>query len=426
MTLLGMSTRLLAAAAVLLALAGPVSAQAPPAYLTEWGSLGTGDGQLNFPTGVAVDGAGNVVYVADRLNHRVQKFDSAGVFLTKWGTSGTGLGEFASPSDVAVDGAGNVYVVEAGNHRVQKFDSSGTPLAAWGSPGSGPGQFNAPEGIGADSSGNVYVADTGNNRIQKFNSSGIFLLEWASGTGSPGCPGSNVCDSPKGVAPDSMGNVYVVSFNSRVQKFDANGIFSGVIWGSASTIRSPEGLAVDGAGNVYVAVTGYEEINKYDSTGNLILQWGALGSGAGEFNDPYGVAADSSGSVYVADTRNNRIQKFGAIEVVIDVKPGSDPNCFNINGHGVIPVAILGAASFDVFDIDVDTLTFDGLAVRVRGKNGPLCSPADSNGDAHLDLVCHFEDDAENWTGGGTTGTVRGEFFDGTPFTGSDSICVVP
>src|SRR2546426_10997859 len=45
----------------------------PPVYLTQWGSYGTGDGQFNYPGGVAVDASGNV-YVADRYNYRIQVF----------------------------------------------------------------------------------------------------------------------------------------------------------------------------------------------------------------------------------------------------------------------------------------------------------------------------------------------------------------
>ena len=76
--------------------------------------------------------------------------------------------------------------------------------------------------------------------------------------------------------------------------------------------------------------------------------------------------------------------------------------------------------------LDVDTLMFDGLAVRVRGNRGPLCSIEDSNGDSYADLVCHFEDDASNWIGGDSTATVTGELFDGTAIFGTDSICIVP
>lgn len=118
--------------------------------------------------------------------------------------------------------------------------------------------------------------------------------------------------------------------------------------------------------------------------------------------------------------------KCATLEVAIDIKPGSHPNCFNVNGHGVIPVAILGSAEFDVDQIDAYSLTFDGMSVRVRGKRGPLCSQEDSNGDGYMDLVCHFEDDAEYWAGGNDEGSVTGVLWDGTEFEGTDSICIVP
>jgi DNA-binding beta-propeller fold protein YncE len=66
---------------------------------------------LKYPTGVAVDGSGNI-YVADVGNDRIQKFDSEGNSLTKWGTAGTGDGQFSRPRGLAVDAAGNVYVTD--------------------------------------------------------------------------------------------------------------------------------------------------------------------------------------------------------------------------------------------------------------------------------------------------------------------------
>lgn len=114
------------------------------------------------------------------------------------------------------------------------------------------------------------------------------------------------------------------------------------------------------------------------------------------------------------------------INVNIDIKPGSDPNCFNINGHGVIPVAINGSEDFFVDDIDVESLSLGGLVVRLRGNRGPLCSIEDWNEDGYSDLVCHFEDDPDNWTPGGGSATLTGTLFDGTSFEGTDSICVVP
>jgi tripartite motif-containing protein 71 len=89
-------------------------------------------------------------------------------FITKWGSKGEGDGQFVSPGAVAVDSSDNVYVADQLNHRIQKFDSNGTFITKWGSRGEGDGQFTHPEGVVADSSGNVYVADASNNRIQKF------------------------------------------------------------------------------------------------------------------------------------------------------------------------------------------------------------------------------------------------------------------
>ncbi len=72
-------------------------------------------------------------------------------------------------ADVAVDKANNVFVVDRGNDRVQKFDSNGNFITKWESTGSGDGQFESPIGITVDSKGIVYVVDGGNSRVQYFS-----------------------------------------------------------------------------------------------------------------------------------------------------------------------------------------------------------------------------------------------------------------
>ena len=136
-------------------------------FITTWGSTGSGDGQFNFPVGVAVDGSGNV-FVGDSSNDRIQKFTNTGTFITTWGSTGSRKGHFSAPNFVAVDGSGNVFVADTGNDRIQEFTNTGTFLTLWGTDGTGDGQFRSPMGIAVDASGNVFVADQGNDRIQEF------------------------------------------------------------------------------------------------------------------------------------------------------------------------------------------------------------------------------------------------------------------
>jgi hypothetical protein len=127
-----------------------------------------------------------------------------------------------------------------------------------------------------------------------------------------------------------------------------------------------------------------------------------------------------------------------ALEVDIDIKPGSYPNCFNVDGNGVIPVAILGSADFDVNQIDPSTLSFGGLDVAVRGRDRLQCSYEDVSGDftypegapdGYLDMVCQFADDPTLWVPGDGTAMLTGNLladYGGLPISGSDEICIRP
>ncbi|MFC1600505.1 S8 family serine peptidase [Patescibacteria group bacterium] len=149
-------------------------------FVSKWDSVGSGDGQFEYPIDVVVDKLhGNYVYVLDTYLARVQKFTSDGQFITKWGTEGLGDGLFDNPMGISVDSEGNVYVVDYGNSRVQKFTSDGQFITKWGTEGSGDGQFTYPTGIAIDSLDIVYVTDgttfpppwwyTGGTKISKIH-----------------------------------------------------------------------------------------------------------------------------------------------------------------------------------------------------------------------------------------------------------------
>lgn len=87
-----------------------------PDQLLSWGK---NDGGMFLPQGIRI--GNGTVYVTDTSNNRVQKFDLDGHFLGKWGSFGGRVTEFFNPTGIDVDGAGNVYTVDILLHRVQKF-----------------------------------------------------------------------------------------------------------------------------------------------------------------------------------------------------------------------------------------------------------------------------------------------------------------
>ncbi len=204
-------------------------------FSAAWGAEGSGDGQFDNPTDIAID-KDDDVYVVDSRNCRVQKFTSGGAFIGKWGKNGAGDGEFANsndgPAGVATDDLGFVYVVDKNNHRIQKFDSDGNFVKKWGEYGDGDGEFKWPRGIELDGAGHVYVADTENNRIQVFTSDGLYITQFGEQGSNPG-----QFSEPTDIAMGLEGEIYVVDTgNNRVQVFTRGDAPGGVPIGASKAI----------------------------------------------------------------------------------------------------------------------------------------------------------------------------------------------
>src|SRR5205814_1199494 len=93
------------------------------------GKSGEGNGTFTVPMGIDVDDDGNI-YVVDMLN-RVQKFDRTGAFNLSWGVYGGLAGQLAEPSDVCFH-EGRIYVADRVNHRLQVFTTDGHFVLQWG------------------------------------------------------------------------------------------------------------------------------------------------------------------------------------------------------------------------------------------------------------------------------------------------------
>jgi len=114
-----------------------------------------------------------------------------------------------------------------------------------------------------------------------------------------------------------------------------------------------------------------------------------------------------------------------AVPVVIDIKPGSDPNSINCNNEkGVIPVAILTTGDFDATTVDHTMVTFEGAGeTHVHKQSGePKRHEEDVDGDGDVDLVFHFRLGDTTLTCASTEGTLVGETLDGQAIEGTDSV----
>ena len=112
-----------------------------------------------------------------------------------------------------------------------------------------------------------------------------------------------------------------------------------------------------------------------------------------------------------------------AIDVTIDIKPGSDPNSINPKSNGIVPVAILGSADFDVTMVNVTTLAFGpGGAVPAHKDGGHL---EDVNDDGFMDLVSHYPTQDAGLTATDTEACVTGATIDGTDAEGCDAVRVL-
>jgi RHS repeat-associated protein len=183
------------------------------------GAAGSGEGQLAEPIGITTTGGQNF-FVVERANNRVEKLSPQGEVLAKFGSLGTENGQLKEPAGIAFHGY-LLWVADAGNNRMQAFTTSYAFSRKFGGVGSGNGPLGRPVGVETDASGNVWVAEQENNRVEKFSENGIFLMRFGSNGGEEGKFNFNMAS---GLTLDSKGNVLVADpGNNRVQKWSTSG-----------------------------------------------------------------------------------------------------------------------------------------------------------------------------------------------------------
>lgn len=291
---------------------------------------------------LAADSAGNV-YVADQKNHAIRKITPSGTVTTLAGNGVVGFvdgvggaARFKFPSGVAVDGAGNVFVADQGNHAIRKISPSGvvSTLAGdgvWGlvDGAAAAARFGYPSGLTLDAAGNLFIADTINNAVRKLTPSGTVTTlarnptnSWQGGQGQ--------LSNPVAVAVDSVGNLYVLCEQTReLIKLTPDGKTTSFV---PFSLDNPTGLLIDANDNLFVADRTARFVRKVSPSGEVSVVAGqgyALGlvdatGTAARFQGASGVTTDTAGNVYVADNSNGRIRKITPLGAVTTLAGGGN------------------------------------------------------------------------------------------------------
>jgi sugar lactone lactonase YvrE len=340
--------------------------------------------QLNWPNGVAVDRAGNLL-IADAGHNRIRKVDTAGTITTVAGTGSVSCGSsycggfsgdggpatsarLSNPAGVAADAAGNLFIADTSNQRLREVDTAGIIATVAGNGttsfggDTGPGtsaQLKGPSGVALDLAGNLFIPDAGNNRIRMVDSAGTITT--VAGGGSDGLGDGGPATNAQlnlayslsaeyhlayaGVAVDAAGNLLIADVgNQRIRKVDTAGTITTVAGNgtygfggdegpaTSAQLNLPSGVAVDLAGNLFIADSWNQRIRKVDTTGTITTVAGGGNDGLGDggpatsaqLSLPSGLAVDAAGNLFIADLGNNRIRKVDAAGTINTVAGTGD------------------------------------------------------------------------------------------------------
>ena len=218
-------------------------------FLRAWGK-----GLFKLPHFLRTDREGNV-WVTDRGDHQVFKFNSQGKLLMTLGQKGViGTNEsrdaFFGVADLVIAQNGDVFIAdgESGNHRIVKYSKTGQFVLWWGGRGAAPGQFNEPHSIAIDGAGLLYVGDRNNKRIQVFDQTGKFIRQWTQ------------FGTPWGVFAQGD-RLYVVDGTEANCLYVAN-LKDGTIIDKVEGLKNATAVTVDAKGAIYIGEVNGANVRK--------------------------------------------------------------------------------------------------------------------------------------------------------------------
>ena len=205
------------------------------------------------------------------------------------------------------DPARHVWVVNDARHQIHEFTNDGNQLVRTlgetDVAGADDKHFNRPQDIAWLPDGSLLVADgLGNSRIAKFDRNGVFVMAWGMRGSGPG-----QFSGPHGIATDRNRRVYVADrTNHRLQIFDENGKYLDQWPG----LRQANDIVISADQHVWVADGTNAKVLEYDQNGKLLSSWGTYGTFPGAFWELHQMSIDADGNLYGADSFGGRVQKF--------------------------------------------------------------------------------------------------------------------
>lgn len=373
---------------------------------------------LSYPFSAIADSKGNL-YIADTLNNVVRKVAAGtGIITTFAGTGKAGYkgdngpaasAELSFPTGLALDSAGNLYIADTQNNVVREVSATTGVITSIA--GNGNNTFsgdnglatraglNMPQGLAFDGAGNLYIADYYNFRIRKITANtGIITTVAGNGTSNYSGDGAQAVSAGiawvAGIAVNAAGDIYLSdSTHSVVRKVTANSGLISTIAGdgtsgfagnggpaTAAEFRENSGLALDSAGNLLIADLGNNMVRAISATTgkiNTIVGWGGCspatsdgGSAAcSNLIQPQAVSVDSSGNLYIATTQNvvREVPASTVAATATTAEPTFNAPAGTYSGTqtAVINSATPGAAIYVSFDGSTPT-TFSHM------YNGPI------------------------------------------------------
>ncbi len=383
--------------------------------------------ELNFPSGVAVNAAGDI-FIADSFNNRIREVNHAnGVITTVAGNGAEGYSgdngpaaaaELSYPHGVAIDAAGDLFIADSSNARIREVSHATgviTTVAGNGTGGysgdNGPAaaaELYYPGGVAVDAVGDLFIGDTNNQRIREVNHANGVITTVAGGTiaysGDAGLATAAQLYQPGGVAVDAAGDIFIAdTYNQRIREVNhATGVITTVAGNgtqgysgdngpaTAAELNNPASVAIDAAGDIFIADFSnnrIREVNHATGVNTTVAGNGTAGySGdigpapAAELFGPAGVAVDAAGNLFIADSYNNRIREVNHATGVISTVAGSGAQGYRgDNGPATAaglsgPEGVAVDATGDLFIAD----THNGRIREVSHATGVISTVAGS------------------------------------------------